>query len=147
MSIAISKFTSEHSFLSNFFQSPLLWRGDLYATLEHAFQAAKAVDAKDRAYVRQNSDPGEAKRRGRRIELRPDWEEKKIGIMESLLRVKFSHGSKLAQRLLDTGAAELIEGNKHGDCFWGVCKGQGQNWLGVLLMKVRDDLRMAQQNG
>jgi len=32
--------------------------------------------------------------------------------------VKFSHGSKLAQRLLDTGAAELIEGNKHGDCFW-----------------------------
>jgi len=40
--------------------------------------------------------------------------------------------------LLQTGDEELIEGNKWGDRFWGVCKGKGKNNLGKILMKIRD---------
>ncbi len=47
----------------------------------------------------------------------------------------------LAQRLLATGDAELVEGNNWGDRFWGICRGEGRNELGKILMKVRDELR------
>ena len=33
-----------------------------------------------------------------------------------------------------------IEGNTWNDTFWGVCNGQGQNWLGKILMLVRSEL-------
>ena len=32
---------------------------------------------------------------------------------------------------------ELVEGNYWGDTFWGICNGEGTNWLGILLMAER----------
>ena len=43
--------------------------------------------------------------------------------------------------LLNTEDSILIEGNNHGDKFWGQVKGEGMNMLGKLLMEVRDDLK------
>ena len=60
--------------------------------------------------------------------------------MLDLLRAKFSN-EIMKQKLLDTGDAELIEGNKHGDSFWGQVNGEGKNLLGKLLMQVRNELR------
>lgn len=74
------------------------------------------------------------------MQLRPDWEEAKVGIMEELVRLKFTAHADLRARLLATGDAELIEGNNWNDRFWGVCRGQGQNQLGLILMKVRSEL-------
>ena len=71
--------------------------------------------------------------------MRDDWSFHKLGIMREIVRKKFLH-KNLADRLLDTWDAELIEGNNWGDQYWGVCRGQGQNHLGRILMDIRESL-------
>lgn len=139
----ISRFRGEHAFLSNFHPSTVRLPGEPwpYPTVEHAFQAAKADTEFERRCVQDAETPAEAKRRGRRIDLRPGWEEDKYAVMEGLLRQKFWPGTDLAKRLLETGGAKLVEGNSWGDTTWGVCKGVGHNALGRLLMRIRKDLR------
>lgn len=110
-----------------------------YPTTEHAFQAAKTLDEKEREKIRVAKTPGQAKRLGQKVTLRKDWESIKIKIMLNLNRQKFDRAD-LGDRLVDTGQAELIEGNTWGDTFWGVCKGVGKNHLGKILMEVREEL-------
>lgn len=138
----ISSFQGEYFFLSNFFYSPVEFDGEIYPAVEHAFQAAKTFDAELRQGILQASSPAQAKHQGRTVPLRSDWEQVKFEIMFMLLKFKFSHPD-LRQKLLETGDAELIEGNNWGDKVWGCVsyKGQwiGKNHLGKLLMKVRAD--------
>lgn len=136
----IEAFTKENAFLSNFHLSPVEFEGVVYPSVEHAFQAAKTVDPEERERVRTAKTPAEAKRRGRRVTLREGWDMLRIDVMYDLLKIKFSDRG-LAGMLLETGDDELVEGNWWNDRFWGVCKGHGQNNLGKLLMKVRDELR------
>ena len=145
----IGEFAGEYRFLSNFYKSPLEFEGDTYPTLEHAFQAAKTSDAEERATLRANANPVIAKRKGRRVTLRADWETAKQGIMRDLLHLKFANAD-LRERLLQTGNEELVEGNRWHDKYWGrclcaKCDGQGQNVLGTLLMQVRQELQQAIQ--
>ena len=84
---------------------------------------------------------GDTKRAGRNVKLRPDWDQVKLSIMENLVRQKFTNNLILKKRLLDTGSQEIQEGNAWNDTFWGVCRGQGQNNLGKIIMKIRDELR------
>ena len=79
------------------------------------------------------------KKMGRSVSLRPDWEDIKDDVMLEGLYRKFTN-DELAEWLLDTGDEELVEGNWWGDRYWGVCNGIGQNKLGKLLMKVREEL-------
>lgn len=60
--------------------------------------------------------------------------------MENLIHQKFSQ-EPLRSQLLNTGEEELVEGNTWGDTYWGICNGKGQNNLGKILMKVRNQLR------
>jgi len=135
----ISKFSGRYKFLSNFYAVNLYFEGLIYPSVEHAYQAAKARYEPDKERIRDLSTPGEAKRAGRVIFLRPDWEEIKLTVMETLVRSKFRRKT-LRDKLLATGDTELIEGNWWGDKFWGVCNGVGQNHLGKILMKVRKEL-------
>jgi predicted NAD-dependent protein-ADP-ribosyltransferase YbiA (DUF1768 family) len=64
----------------------------------------------------------------------------KVKLMFVLVTEKFKQNPELKQKLLETGNQELIEGNTWNDTFWGVCNGQGQNWLGKILMLVRSEL-------
>lgn len=134
----ITEFSGDYRFLSNFFPAYVKYDGLYYNTTENAFQAAKTEDYSQRCQI-QSVSPGEAKRLGRAVTLRPDWEFLKDGIMLDLLRQKFSKEPLRAQ-LLATGAAKLVEGNSHNDHYWGVCNGTGLNKLGELLMKVRAEL-------
>ena len=59
------------------------------------------------------------------------------GVQRGFLEQKFSN-PQLRQMLVDTGDEELIEGNTWGDVIWGVYKGVGTNWLGKLLMEIRE---------
>lgn len=111
------------------------------ATVEHAFQLAKTLDAEARKAIANAPTPGAAKRLGRAVVLRPGWEEAKRAVMAALLLQKFTRHADLAKALLLTGDAELVEGNTWGDTFWGVCAGQGHNELGRQLMAVRSLLR------
>jgi len=114
--------------------------GMVFGTVEGAYQAAKTLDFEVRAQIAALPKPGQAKRYGRKLRVREDWEEVKLAVMENLLRQKFVHPD-LRQKLRDTGDVYLEEGNTWRDFFWGVCDGKGENHLGRLLMKIRNELR------
>jgi ribA/ribD-fused uncharacterized protein len=137
----ITRFSGDYAFLSNFWHEWVEYDGIAFPTAEHAFQAAKSLDPNVRHRVATASSPGEAKREGRRLTLRADWEAVKIPVMASILTVKFKKDSDLAALLLETGRHMLVEGNTWGDRFWGQVDGAGQNWLGRLLMLQRATLR------
>lgn len=137
-------FSGEYRWLSNFYPAKVRLDGEVYPTVEHAYQAAKAaLDGPAAVAIRRTiqraSTPGEAKKIGNSLRLRKDWESVKLGVMLDLLRQKFEH-AELRTLLLGTGDAELIEGNWWNDTFWGVVDGKGKNHLGRLLMKVRKEL-------
>lgn len=135
----IESFSGKYRFLSNFYSVNVVFDGIEYPSTENAYQAAKTLDVYTRSrFVAMTA--GQAKKFGRQIRIRPDWEIVKVGIMLELLREKFKRGA-IRDRLLATGDAELIEGNTWGDRFWGVCNGVGENMLGKLLMQVREELR------
>jgi ribA/ribD-fused uncharacterized protein len=137
--MAIDRFIGQYRFLSNFHPSVVTYEGKEYSTIEHAYQAAKTIDLGERETIRLAQTPGIAKRAGKKVNLRDDWDEIKVPVMTGLVWQKFQEPG-LRQQLLDTGSEELIEGNTWGDRFWGVSRGTGQNWLGRILMKVRGEL-------
>lgn len=140
MTTKIDKFDgTEYGFLSNFYSSPITYEGIVYPTVEHIFQAMKTLDNTERIKIANAATPGQAKRLGRRVALRGDWEEIKVDVMRTALKLKFSN-PVLKAKLIATGDAELIEGNTWNDRFWGVCNGTGKNMLGTLLMELRSTL-------
>ena len=140
----IDRFVGKHEFLSNFYPSVVeMFDGQIYPTAEHAFQAHKTHDLGLRYDISQMSTANAAKKAGRRLVLRDDWEDIKLSIMEGILFKKFTQNLDLRESLLATDGAELIEGNTWGDKFWGVCEGKGYNHLGMLLMKLRATLLTA----
>lgn len=146
----IAEFKKEFSFLSNFYPSPIELDGLVYPTVEHAYQAAKTLNAIHRNQIRLIKLAGHAKRFGHNLQLRAGWNEMRLHVMQDLLRKKFRILS-LRDRLLETGEEELREGNWWGDDFWGIpqgplYRGVGQNHLGKLLMKVREELRGNDKN-
>ena len=142
----ITKFDgSEHAFLSNFFPCPTPFGTLTFPTVEHAYQAAKTANFAERFTIKYLPSPGAAKRFGRQFELRPNWDAIKVPIMRSLLRQKFRPETDLARRLLETHTEVLVEGNNWGDRFFGMVQNsegawEGENWLGKLLMEIRDEL-------
>ncbi len=141
MTLTVIEFQGAHRFLSNFYPSPINIVGVSYLNVEAAYQASKTTDMKMR---RQFSElnPKEAKAYGRKIPLRASWDDiLKVECMENCLRAKFAI-PELRELLLDTGDAELVEGNVWNDEFWGVCRGKGRNIMGKLLMGLRDELAL-----
>lgn len=132
---SITRFRGAYAFLSNFYTAPVELDGILYPSVENAYQAAKTLD--DRTFYLTCS-PVEAKRR--QDKLRPGWDEIKLRIMDDLLRQKFATDSLLARKLINTEDADIIHDNYWRDTFWGVYQGQGTNYLGRLLMRIRKDL-------
>lgn len=136
MTGCIDRFDGEHRFLSNFWAAPVRLDGWGYPSVENAYQAAKTLVVSERVPF-QKCSAFEAKKLGRTLTLRADWEAAKRDEMVALLIQKFSH-AHLCKLLVATGDAELIEGNHWGDTYWGVCRGKGENHLGKLLMMVRE---------
>lgn len=137
--VMINKFTGEYKFLSNMYPCIVEIEGQKYPSVEHAFQAMKSLDSNDRVAMSVCRSPEEAKQAGKLLNLRSDWEQVKVDLMYQILKEKFSN-PELAQKLKSTEGEELIEGNTWGDNFWGVYKGQGENQLGKLLMKIREEI-------
>jgi ribA/ribD-fused uncharacterized protein len=135
----MTSFRGERFFLSNFYPAPISAAGVEWPTVEHGYVYFKTLDPAERALVLLCRTPGEAKRLGRTVTLRPDWSVLQLGVMYRLLRLKFTQHRDLRLRLLQTGGETLIEENEWGDRFWGTCGGAGHNWLGQLLMRVRHE--------
>lgn len=136
----IGEFTGEWRFLSNFYASPLTIEGITYPTVEHAFQAGKTLNVDQRLAVSKCRTAAEAKRMGRTVTMRADWDTARVKVMTRLVGLKF-RDPQLRAQLLATGDTELVEGNAWNDTFWGVCRGRGENHLGKILMQIRDYYR------
>ena len=114
----ISSFTGKYTFLSNFYPAPVTYMGQTYANNEAAFQAQKTSCAKEQQQfsIFRLHNPAEAKKRGKKLTLRPDWDKVKISLMYEICMCKF-------------------------DYFWGKVNGNGENQLGLILMDVREKLK------
>ena len=134
----INKFRGKYGFLSNFYSCIITYEGLTYTSVEAAFQASKTLNPNVREKFTR-IPPDEAKKLGRRVNLRDDWESCKLSVMEDLIRIKFSN-EYLKTLLLNTSTEYIEEGNSWGDTYWGTCNGVGENHLGKILMKVRDEL-------
>ena len=138
--MVIDSFKGKYFFLSNFYESPVIYEGITYLNNEAAFQAQKTLTNKERlAFSMLN--PSQAKKLGRSVSLRPDWEDIKIDIMYNICKAKFTQNETLKTNLLKTGDATLIEGNTWGDKIWGQVNGVGENNLGKILMRIREELK------
>lgn len=137
----IKTFSGENRFLSNFWLAEVEFEGVVYPSSESAYQAAKTLCLETRKEFTMLA-PGHAKRAGKKLTMRPDWEQVKISVMTEIVRDKFSRHTDLKEKLLATGEQELVEGNHWNDCFWGVCKGKGENNLGKILMRIREELKI-----
>ena len=130
----IDCFKWEYAFLSNFYPAPLFIFGRLFLNSEAAFQSQKCINKASEFAVLMG---GEAKRLGKQVALRDDWEGMKDYVMFHCVSQKFFQNPELAKKLVETGDSHLVEGNTWGDRYWGVCNGIGNNKLGLILMTVR----------
>ncbi|MBR6571695.1 MAG: NADAR family protein [Clostridia bacterium] len=134
-------FRGAYDFLSNMYTVDFEWDGRVYHSSEAAFQSAKSLDPEERErFTVMNGVT--AKRAGKKVNLRSDWERVKDAVMEDVVRAKFTQNPELAQRLIATGDMELVEGNRWHDSYWGydLISKKGENHLGKILMKIREEL-------
>lgn len=140
----IDSFKDEYSFLSNSYDAPVMYNGLVYPNNEAAFWAQKCENTTDKENFT-SMDPDEARSKGQVVKPREDWENIKLSVMKDIVRAKFSQNSDIAKKLLSTGNANLVAENDWNDTFFGTVSGQGQNYLGKILMDVRKELLDAQK--
>ena len=131
------------NWFSNFqpFDTPLVADGISYPTVEHYYQASKSLCPDQRQHIASQPSASMAKRAGRLIALRPDWDEIKNSVMNFALRYKFKPTSSWGLRLRIT-TGEIVEYNYWHDTYWGICTcnkccNTGKNMLGIMLMNIR----------
>lgn len=140
--MTIFTFQGDYRWLSNFWPVPIKLAGMIFPSIENAYQAAKFPLSKRDIFT--HCTAGQAKRLGRKASLPHNWNTKKLLYMETFVQQKFAPGTTLGYKLLSTHERLLIEGNHWGDTFWGTCNGEGENWLGKLIMKQRNKLQSLQ---
>ena len=139
MSIKFSK----NTYLSNFYPCNVEFDGVVYKSSEAAWQAQKTLDLEQRKKFC-NCSASEAKKLGRHVKLRSDWEDIKYKLMVDVCYAKFSQNKELEDKLKSTGTELLIENttgwhdNVWGNCECSKCTNKiGKNLLGKALMLVR----------
>lgn len=134
----IDSFSGDYRFLSNFYMAPVVWDGYEFASSEIAYQYSKCIDDYERHKFLSITSSRQAKRYGKQVKMRSDWDLVKFDIMLGIVTDKFSRNEDIAKQLKNTGDAVLIEGNTWHDTYWGVCNDKGENNLGKILMYIRD---------
>ena len=129
---------NEYYFLSNMYPCNITYNGHTFKCSESAFQAQKDLS---RTSEFEMLDGYKAKKLGRKVNIRSDWESVKLDIMREILRIKFQD-PVLANKLLSINEP-IIEDNTWNDTFWGICNGVGENHLGKLLEEIKMDFYTA----
>lgn len=126
------RFRDEYYFLSNMFPCKITYNGFTYNNAEAAFQAQKDLTRMEEFTC---LDGYSAKKLGKTVNLRPDWNNVKLTIMREILTIKFAD-KQLAAKLKSINTP-IVEDNTWGDRYWGVCNGVGENHLGKILMDIQ----------
>lgn len=137
----ITRFRNKYFFLSNFYPIDFTVDGKLYKSAEHAYQAAKCLDPTDAERIRNAATPAIARSMGRRVTMKPDWDERKFTEMFMILTSKFD-SPRLKLALHNTRDRDIEYVNRWHDTYWGVCvcpehNGCGTNILGYILTAIR----------
>ncbi|MFC3195957.1 NADAR family protein [Marinicella sediminis] len=136
------KTNEKYGSLSNFSKHEVYYYR-FWKTSEHAFQGMKfyGLSYDHELLIASSETPHEAAKLGRSLSpIREDWEEVKTQIMYEILMAKFIQNYDAREVLFSTGKNKIVEHIKN-DSFWGYGgDGNGDNVLGMLLMKVRDEL-------
>ncbi len=135
----IDSFVGKHYFLSNFYPATVTFDGICYRNNEAAFQAQKTLDHNQRLEFSKLT-ASDAKKLGRQVTLRKDWERVKTDLMYQICLAKFTQNEDLKTQLIATRNEYLEEGNTWGDKVWGTVDGVGENRLGKILMRVREEV-------
>lgn len=135
-------FSGELAFLSNMYPCKVRMKigGKEYVfdSSEAAFQAGKSENPKEITLFTRVKDGKDAKRLGRKITLREDWDNYRLLWMKRVVYSKFIQNPELMEKLIDTYPLTLKETNYWHDTFWGICNGKGENHLGKILMEIRE---------
>jgi ribA/ribD-fused uncharacterized protein len=128
----------------NFAPFQVEWRGKLYPTSEHAYQAAHFIDTAPEfaEEIRLTRSPREASDvANAHADMEDsDWKTKRLHFMEEIVRCKLEQHPYIRETLLSTGDKEIVEMNDN-DEFWGWGKNHdGQNHLGKLWMQLRSEI-------
>ncbi|NEP13375.1 MAG: NADAR family protein [Symploca sp. SIO2C1] len=146
MTIYFYKVDEPYGCFSNFSPHPIQLEGLSWPTVEHYYQSQKFVGTKDEkliSVIRGVQTPTEAAAIGRdpNHTLCPDWEQRKMEVMWQGVVKKFLTHTDIQTILLNTGEELLIE-NSDRDYFWGCGQDKtGENQLGKMLMRVRQQIR------
>lgn len=127
---------------SNFSSFAVEWRGRVWMTSEHAYQAAKFFDEEVIQLVFEARSAHDAKivAHQHKDRVRPDWNEVKVPIMKEICRAKLSQHAFIEKRLRETTGRVIVEDSPR-DSFWGWGPDRnGLNHLGKIYMELRDEL-------
>lgn len=125
---------------SNFTPSEFTLNDKTWRTVEHYFQAMKFEGTENEEFIRNLQKPGQAKKWGRQLPLRSDWEDIKIEVMKKALHAKFTQNQPMLEVLLSTGDRKIVEESKF-DSYWGCGPHRdGVNMLGKLIMELRSEV-------
>jgi len=130
---------------SNFSSFSVKWKGKLWPTSEHAYQASRFMESNPRVV--------EIINKARSADEAYKIAQKYLGIkfvnydksidsknMESILRAKLKQNPYVMHKLLQTGRRKIVEDSPK-DSFWGWGKDKkGRNELGKIWMKLRDEI-------
>lgn len=120
------------------------WRGRLWPTAEHAFQAAHFFDTNPELAekVRLAMSPREADvvaNENKQYDD-PQWRQKRVAIMTEIVRAKYEQHTLIQDTLLKSGTMPIIETNDN-DAFWGWGPDKkGKNVLGEIWMRLRKEV-------
>lgn len=130
---------------SNFSSFQVEWKGVLWPTSEHAYQAARYMGIRDdlAEKVRNMRSAHEAYdfMRNNRGSERPNWFNEKRDIMKDIVRCKLEQHAYIQKKLIETGDAQIVE-DSPVDSYWGWGPDKrGRNELGTIWMELREELK------
>lgn len=117
--------------------------GQVWASVEHYYQAMKFPDGPYQDKIRQAEHPKAATKLGDAWfkTKRENWESKRKVMMTRAVYTKCKTHSDVAEALLATGDKPIIDMSQF-DYYWGIGRdGRGENCYGEVLEAVRSKLR------
>lgn len=133
----------EYGMFSNFSEHGITVNGLFYPTLEHYYQASKFKNVAYHERIRKCGSPKRASELGKSKNeiIRGNWDDLKIEIMTEAIRLKFDQHTEIRNILASTEDRLLIENSPYGN-FWGIGRtGEGLNYLGTILMRIRMNIK------
>jgi ribA/ribD-fused uncharacterized protein len=140
--------TGKYGFLSNLHPAEVVFEGRVFPTAEHAYQFGKFRSLEAAKWAMQAPGAHLVAVLAHGLlpwDIKEGWAQGKLQRMRGVLFEKFGQHPDLAEKLVATIPALLIEASKT-DRFWGIGReGNGRNMLGRLLQEVRCDLGLARR--